>query len=78
MTTFVSKQLFNNTVPRTEERNSKCRRAFNSIAAIGLQKKGVNMTACSILYWSIIVPIVTYGCEVWVLSSEETSELRKF
>ena len=36
------------------------------------------MATCSILFWSIIVPIVTYGCEVWVLNSEETSELRKF
>ena len=36
------------------------------------------MSACSILYWSIIVPIVTYGCETWVMSSEEIDDIRKF
>ena len=36
------------------------------------------MATCSILYWSILVPIVTYGSELWVLSGEEIGELRKF
>ena len=36
------------------------------------------MKSCSILFWSIIVPIVTYGCEVWVMSCEEIELVRKF
>ena len=36
------------------------------------------MSTCSILYWSIIVPIVTYGSELWVLKSDEIGVLRKF
>ena len=36
------------------------------------------MAACSIIYWSIVVPIVTYGSEVWVLSSSEVEDLRAF
>ena len=75
---FIKNCLFSNSMPRTEERISKSRRAFNAVTAIGIRKRGVSMAACSILYWSIIVPIVTYGCETWVLSSNEISELRKF
>ena len=40
-------------------------------------QKGINMAMCSVFHWSIIVPIVTSGCEVWILSSVEVEELRK-
>ena len=70
--------LFQNSMPRTEDRISSGRRAFNAVTSIGIHKKGINMKACSIIFWSIIVPIVTYGSELWVLSSSEIEELRKF
>ena len=70
--------LFNDNMPRTLERVSKAGRAFNAVAALGIKKGGINMSTCSILYWSIIVPIVTYGSELWVLKGEEVEELRKF
>ena len=57
---------------------SKGLRAFNAIAGIGMRKKGINMSACSILYWSKIVPIVTYGYETLVMSSEGMDVIRKF
>ena len=69
--------LFHNYQPRTEDRISKGRRVFNAITGIGIRKKGVSMAACPVFYWSIIVLIVTYGCELWVLSSVEIEELRK-
>ena len=69
--------LYHNYQPRTEDRISRGRRAFNAISGIGIRKKGVSMAACSVFYWSIIVPIVTYGCELWVLNSVEIEELRK-
>ena len=70
--------LFGNTMPRTMDRISKGRRAFNAVASLGIKKNGINMSTCSILYWSIIVPIVTYGSELWVLKGDEIGELRKF
>ena len=69
---------FNNYTPRTEERISKGRRAFNAVASTGVNKGGINMAVCSISYWSIVIPIVTYGCEVWVLRGDEIEMLRKF
>ena len=70
--------LFQNTMPRTEDRISRGRRAFNAATILGIHKKGINIKTCSIIFWSIIVPIVTYGSELWVLTSSEIEELRKF
>ena len=70
--------LFNNYKPRTEERISKGRRAFNAITSVGIRKIGISMKVCTTLFWTIIAPIVTYGCEVWVLRGDEIEMLRKF
>ena len=70
--------LYNNFMPRTEERISKGRRAFNAISGLGIKKKGITMATCSALFWFIIVPIVTYGSETWVLKADEVDQLRKF
>ena len=74
----VKNCLFQNCMPRTEDRISRGGRAFNAFASVGIRKKGITMATCSVLYWSILVPIVIYGCKLWVMSSEEISELRKF
>ena len=70
--------LFNNYTPRIDDRISKGRREFHSVSGSGIRKKGVNMTVCSYLYWSIIIPIVTYGSELWVMKKDEIESLRKF
>ena len=70
--------LFNNYMPRTEDRMSKGMRVFHSIMGAGIRKKALNMMACSAMYWSIIIPIVTYGSEVWVLKGDEIESLCKF
>ena len=36
------------------------------------------MAVISSLYWSIVVPIVTYGSEVSVMKGDEIDLLRKF
>ena len=59
--------LFNNFMPRTEDRIRKGRRAFNAITCVGIRKRGLSMKVCARLFWSIIVPILTYGSEIWVL-----------
>ena len=74
----VKNCLYGNTIPRTEDRISRGRRAFNAVASVGIKSKGVNMAVCNILFWSIIAPIVTYGSEIWVLQPDERDLLRKF
>ena len=70
--------LFNNYTPRIDDRISKGRRAFHSVSGPGIRKKGVNMTVCSYLYWSIIIPIVTYGSELWVMKKDEIESLQRY
>ena len=74
----VKNCLFSNYKPRTDERISKGRRAFNAITSVGIKRKGISMKVCSTLFWTIIAPIVTYGSEVWVLRNDEVEALRKF
>ena len=70
--------LFGNFGTRVDERISKGRRAFNSILNTGIKQKGLGMSIITSLYWSIVVPVVTYGSEVWVLKGDEIDALRKF
>ena len=36
------------------------------------------MRACSLLFWSLIVPIVTFSCELWVLKEQDLEIIDKF
>ena len=74
----VKNCLFGDFSSRVEERISKGRRSFNSILNSGVKRNGLSMSVISSLFWTIVVPIVTYGSEVWVLKGEETDSLRKF
>ena len=70
--------LFSNYLPRTEDRIRRGRRVFHAISSIGIKDKGVNMSVCTTFFWAIIMPIVTYGSELWVLQPDETELLCKF
>ena len=36
------------------------------------------MKLCNLIYWPIIVPIVTFASELWVLSDSDIEKLDKF
>ena len=74
----VKNCLFGKYGTRVDERISKGRRAFNSILNTGIKRKGLGMSVISSLFWSIVVPVVTYGSEVWVIKDDEIDALRKF
>ena len=74
----VKNCLYNDTTPRTEDRISRGRRAFHAISGIGVKNNGVCMNVCNTVVWSIIMPIVSYGAELWVLQPDEIEILRKF
>ena len=74
----VKNCLFGDFTERIEERISKGRRCFNAMCSLGVRKGGVTMRICAILFWSIVIPVSTYGSELWVLKPHETELLRKF
>ena len=45
---------------RTEEKISKSRKALSAASALGIKHGGLSMKVCNIIYWSLIVPILTY------------------
>ena len=56
---------------RTIEKVKKGRRTLNAAAGLGLKPGGLSMHACSILFWAMIIPIVTFASELWILSDED-------
>ena len=65
-------------MPRTVDRLSRGIRAFNAATSIGVKKKGLSMAVCSTLFWSIIVPSISYGSELGVMRPDEIETIRKF
>ena len=63
---------------RTEEKIGKACRALSAASSLGIKKGGISMRACNIIFWCLIVPILTYGSELWVLKQSDIDELDKF
>ena len=65
-------------ISRTNEKISKSRRALSAASSLGIKTGGLSMHACNIIYWCLIVPIQTYGSELWVLKQVDIEALDKF
>ena len=65
-------------VERTKDKVQKGRKALNAASGIGLKRGGVSMKACSLLFWSLIVPMVTFASELWILKDEDIEVLENF
>ena len=63
--------LYKDDNSRLDEKITKARRAFYAWAGLGIRKNGLTMLTCSIIYWTIVVPIVTFGSEIWCLSEAD-------
>ena len=70
--------LFKDDNPRVMEKIKKGRRAFNACTGTGIRKNGLTMMSCSLIFWSIIVPIVTFGSEIWCMSENDYESLTSF
>ena len=69
--------LLDNT-ERTKEKISKGRKALNAAAGLGLKPGGLSIRACGLIFWSMVVPIITFASEMWVLSDEDVGLLEDF
>ena len=36
------------------------------------------MATCNIVFWSIVIPVALYGCEVWRMNDDSITELENF
>ena len=70
--------LFGDFTERINKRISKGHRCFNALSSLGAKKRGITMKTCATLFWSIVIPVVTFGSELWVLKGHQIELLRKF
>ena len=61
-----------------EGRLKKARRAFNASMGLGIRKNGLTVATCNIIFWMVNISILTYGCELWVMSSSNVQKLEIF
>ena len=63
---------------RTINKISKSRKALSAALALGIERGGLSMRACNVIYWCLIIPILTYGAELWVLKLSDIEALDKY
>ena len=63
---------------RVMEKIGKGRRTLNAASGLGIQKNGLNMATCNRIFWSVVVPTLLFGCELWVLSDKDRDNLQSF
>ena len=62
---------------RILEKIRKGRKALNAAASIGLKPGGLTIHACSILFWAMVLPIITFSCELWVINDNDVKLLEE-
>ena len=63
---------------RVEDKISKGRRALNATSGLGIRQNGLNIGTCNLIFWVIVLPIITFGCEIWQLTDGDLEKLQAF
>ena len=67
-----------NNKDRINEKISKGRKALNAASGLGLKPGGLSIAGCGIIFWSLVIPIVTFACEMWILDDDDVKILEDF
>ena len=70
--------LFREDESRVEEKISKERKTLNAASGLGIRKNGLNIMTCNKVFWSVVVPTLLFGCELWVLSDKDKDNILAF
>ena len=63
---------------RTEEKVTKARKVLNMSTALGIKQGGLNMSTCNLIYWTVVMPTLCFGCEICVLKRKDIEQLQAF
>ena len=63
---------------RTVEKIKKGRRTLNASTGLGIRKGGLTLSTCNVIMWSVIIPIITYASEIWVMKYSDVKMLDEF
>ena len=68
--------IFPNNAGGIRERISNARRTFNALTSIGNRKCGLTLSTGNLIFWSVMVPIALYRCELWRMNEESYGLLK--
>ena len=63
---------------RTEEKVKKARKVLNMSTSLGIKKGGLNMNTCNMIFWTVVVPTLLFGCEVWMVKIKDIDMIMAF
>ena len=63
---------------RTAEKIDKAKKILNMSTNMGMIKGGLNLNTCCLIYWSVVFPTLTFGCEAWVIKPKDIDMLQGF
>ena len=70
--------VLGDTQVRTEEKVVKAKKTLNMATALGIKKGGLNMGTCNLIYWTVVMPTLCFGSEIWVIKEKDILQLRAF
>ena len=51
---------------------------LNISSSLGIKRGGLNISTTNLIYWTVIIPILCFGCEIWVLKRKDEALLSAF
>ena len=74
----VKASIYPNDDTCIKEKIGKGRRTLNATTGLGIRRNGLCMSVCNIIFWSVVIPIITFGCEAWIMSDKDAENLLAF
>ena len=63
---------------KVEEKIGKGRKTLNATSGLGIRKNVLSMKTCNLIFWTIVVPALPFGSEIWCINDREIDLLQSF
>ena len=74
----IKASIFEDGTSGIDERLAKGRRALNTTSGLGIRNNGLTIYACCVIFCCIVMPIATFGAELWILDDKCIKLLESF
>ena len=74
----VTCSLFDGDASGIESRLSKVKRVLNAVSGMGIQRNGLSVATCCMIFLDIVTPIALFGSELWFLDDKACALLEAF
>ena len=70
--------IYENNNVLVEEKIAKGKKTLNASTGLGVRRNGLSMAVCNLIFWMVIIPITTYGSEIWTMNQKDYENLEAF